>query len=225
MEDINQISLNKGENKESIPQEIDKLPHKGFNIKSVDNIEFILNIYKGKEEIIFIAKQMNNLNQINYKKIAQLKEFEKAKRYFRQYENSDELFTDFFEPLKENEIIIKLKDKILTVGFQFETKSKKDIIMFEFQAEKPRSNNIENNIHNEIDVSRTKLDIETLKNEEKYLNWPHKDTILNSIKLLLTSKTVLLQNKFKIIDIKEIEYNEYCLALESDENIYNGFFI
>ena len=225
MEATNQFSLNKGENKESMPQEIDKLPHKDFNIKSVDNIEFILNIYKGKEEIIFIAKQINNLNEINYKKIAQLKEFEKAKRYFRQYENSDELFTDFFEILKENEINIKFKDKILTVGFQFETKSKKDIIMFEFQAEKERSNNIENNICKEVDISRNKLDIETLKNEEKYLNWPYKDTIFNTIKLLLTSKTVILQNKFKIIDIKEIEYNEYCLSLESDENIYNGFFI
>ena len=53
----------------------------------------------------------------------------------------------------------------------------------------------------------------------------NQDNTLSKIKLLLSSNKVFLEQKMKIIDIQEIEYNEYCLTLESDKNKYEGFFI
>ena len=119
-----------------IPFGNDKTLTKQFKIKSSDNIAFNFEISKGKDQIIFIA--IDDIQGNIYKNAAQLTDFTKEKRYnyFRQFETIDDLFNDYIGLIKDTEITIAIKDNNVSIGLQFETRAKKDEIIFELRGKK-----------------------------------------------------------------------------------------
>lgn len=142
-----------------------KMPQKEFSLKTKDNISYNLTILQGENELALIIKKLNDFKDISYKKVCILEEFYNIDKYFKQFENIKQLFSEYFGFLKEDEITIDLKDNKIIIEFKYNTKLKEDKILFilneePFQAEKFASNicfEIEN-IKKENDSNKSKID-------------------------------------------------------------------
>lgn len=221
MEPKDKVSISEGANEVQIPSVVDKINNKKFTIKSNDNTSFNLNIYQSKDQITFIAKRTDDIQGIIYRKTSQLKEFHSAKKYFKKYNNIDELFNDFFGQIKDNEITIVCKDNKISVGFPIETKTKKDEITFELEIQKKSSNNVVSNICKDFAISKNdshayKKGFEMIKEDQKRINdiveqklKEHFDTFERKIKeyndkIKATLDSSNEQHKEELLKLKEM---------------------
>ena len=80
--------------------------------------DFELKIFQEEESIIFHVSEKDDLSGTLYKIELNLEDFHDLNKVFRQYDTIEELFTEFFQNLKEFKIIIlKEENKINLIIF------------------------------------------------------------------------------------------------------------
>ena len=153
------------------PNILNEIPKKEFTLKTKDNISYNLSILQGENELILVAKKLNDLKDLTYKTTCKLETFHAIDKYFKQYEDIKQIFSEYFGLLKEDEISMSFGFKSITVEFKFETKSKKDTLPFLLNEEGIKVEKFAANVCNEIEMIKkenlsSKKDIDQIKKEQ-----------------------------------------------------------
>ena len=196
-------------------ENINKFPKKEFFLKN-DEIDYLLKIIKGQNEIIFLMTKIDGINVIKYKISLKLNDFYNSNKFFKQFLNIEELFTEYFEFIKDNEIIIKYKDNKVILGFKLETKAKKDELLVTLESEQ-KNNNIHNFLNDEVDILKNdnkinKNDINILKQEQKELRKILEEKI-NQTNVIFEQKIKDYYYKITSLIYKSYEYHKEDLHL------------
>ena len=113
--------------KEYITKKEAKENKREIEIKSIENIPFIVTIMRGEGNILFMAKKREDIKTKIYKKNTVLADFIKQNKYFNQFDNNEELFTQYLMDLEikeitlsftKNTVIIKITSKARKKAFE-----------------------------------------------------------------------------------------------------------
>ncbi len=139
-----------------------------IDLISKENDPFLLNMSKSKDNIIFTAKKKDSHNNIQYIKVASLKDFYDSNKYYYQYETIEELFTQFILDLQNNEIEISFDNNNVNMTINVEIRKKRIQTVLILKPEETNIDRIISNLSNEIDLLKIenmelKQSIEELK--------------------------------------------------------------
>ena len=112
--------------KEYITKKEAKENKREIEIKSIENIPFIVTIMRGEGNILFMAKKREDIKTKIYKKNTVLADFIKQNKYFNQFDNNEELFTQYLMDLEIKEITLSFTKN--TVIIKITSKARKKTI-------------------------------------------------------------------------------------------------
>ena len=183
-------------------------PEKEFilkQIKGIDNKLYNLEIIKEKNEIIFKSNIIKDILDIQYSLNIHLKHFYNVNKKFRQYNSINEIYSKYFNNIKEENIIISSNDNKIIVYFIDGDKEKIPFIL------EPNEMKIDNTIRKICDKIK---DIDMLKSElDKQINEK------NILKNELTKQKNY--NEKCILEIKK-EIENFKNIIKSQKEIYDN---
>ena len=139
----------------------DNFSRKEFKLKGKDDRLYNLTIIKEEDEIIFKSKEMNN----EYVLSINIKELYYINKSLRKYKSINELFSKYFNDIKEEQISISSNDSQIIVYL-----SNNDIVEIPFILE-PNEMKIDETIRKlcdkmkEIDALKTELENQKIEND------------------------------------------------------------
>ena len=186
---------------------LNELPSKTFKLK-----DFELKIFQAENSIIVHVTENKDYSNTLYNAELSLDELVKLnRRIFRAFESIEDVFTEFFKTLGENNITIKKEEnKInLTIIYEFLGTQEAKIIL------NPKKPSAEETIPKLCDKVKEIDSLNLIIDEQK--------KIIEKIKKDFNDYKNYVENKFKELEKKEsenlkynIEYND-CYYLNSDE--------
>ena len=103
---------------------------KEYTIKNVSNNKnYKVKLIKGQNSIIFNAKEIGDIKDILYKIEVAFDKFEKMDKYFRQFDNIDELYLDVSKR-QSNEIKVEEIEENIKLTLIYEIRSEKKDLPF-----------------------------------------------------------------------------------------------
>ena len=133
-------------------KDLKELPKREIVLKSKENKSFNLAIIQGKDDIIFIAKKVEDIKSIQYKKSSPLKDFHNANKFFRQFDSTEELFSQFINYLKDEEFNISLDENKIKLVITEQLRNTKIELTYVLEPEEAKIENIVYNVCNQIDL-------------------------------------------------------------------------
>ena len=106
MEDTS-ITRTNEQNVAPLPELNTNTPKREIELISKEDEAFKVIIIQSKDNIIFSASKKNDITATKYKNICTYKTFHDSDRYFKQFDNTEEIFTQF---------IMKINDKDLEIS-------------------------------------------------------------------------------------------------------------
>ena len=142
-------------------------PKKELTLKGKDNKLYNLMIINEQDEIIFKSNILNNIWDIQYSINANIKDFYYINKTFRKYNSINEVYTKYFNDIKEEQIDISSNDNKIIVYFNDNNDVK---IPFILEPNEMKMDNIIRKLCDkmgDIDILKTELDNQ--KNENANL--------------------------------------------------------
>ena len=155
-------------------QEVQSKKKKEYEIHS--NLKkYKVKFIKGNNEIIFQATEIGDVKGTLYIKQVKFSEFERVDKYFRQFDDINEIFSDLLNR-DTNEIKLEEMDNNIKLILQYEIRGKKKDIYFILAQEKADINKIIMNLcEKSKEIDYLKAENERLKKQiaelQFYTRW------------------------------------------------------
>ena len=187
------------QNKEVIFNILDKVnfPKKELTLKGKDNKIYNLMIINEQDEIAFKSNIINNKCDIQYSIKVNIKDFYEINKIFRKYNSTNEIYSKYFNDIKEENIDISLNDNKIIVYFSDNDEVK---ISFILKSNEMKMDNIirtpcdkfgdtlKNELDNQkIENANLKKELEKRRNDDENNKSEYKKEIKdlkNSIKII-----------------------------------------
>ena len=100
--------------------DFDKLPFIEQKIKSKNNILYTIKIINSNKYLIFEIKSINDFLEINYKNEYIFEELSQIDNFFKSFKSIEEIYTEFFQNIKNKQITILENEYKIKIVFKFE---------------------------------------------------------------------------------------------------------
>ena len=100
--------------------DFDKLPFIEQKIKSKNNILYTIKIINANKYLIFEIKSINGFLEINYKNEYIFEELSQIDNCFKAFKSIEEIYTEFFQNIKNKQITILENEYKIKIVFKFE---------------------------------------------------------------------------------------------------------
>ena len=143
----------------------DNFPRKEFKLKGKDNRLYNLTLIKEEDEITFKSNEINNIWNIEYVLSININKFYNINKSLSKYNSINEIYSKYFNDIKEEQISISSNDNKIIVNF-----SDNDIVGIPFILE-PNEMKINDIIRKlcdkmkDIDALKTELDKQKIEND------------------------------------------------------------
>ena len=143
----------------------DNFLRKEFKLKGKDNKLYNLTLIKEEDEIAFKSNEINNIWNIEYVLSININKFYNINKSLRKYNSINEIYSKYFNDIKEEQISIFSNDNKIIVNF-----SDNDIVGIPFILE-PNEMKIDDIIRKlcdkmkDIDTLKTELDKQKIEND------------------------------------------------------------
>ena len=190
-------------------------PKREIEVISQEKEAFKLLILKSKDTIIFSASKINDITVTKYKNELTLKNFYDSNKYFKQFDTTEELFTQFITNISDKEIEVSCKEKAVTIKLIYENVKKKNEFVINLKAQESKVENIvENlciqftNLQNKMDQQeKINEDLKKQMNEQKKVNDDQME-IIEELKKQMDEQMKINEELKKVNDEQEKEIKE-----------------
>ena len=190
-------------------------PKREVEVISQEKEAFKLLILKSKDTIIFSASKINDITVTKYKNELTLKNFYDSNKYFKQFDTTEELFTQFITNISDKEIEVSCKEKAVTIKLIYENVKKKNEFVINLKAQESKVENIvENlciqftNLQNKMDQQeKINEDLKKQMNEQKKVNDDQME-IIEELKKQMDEQMKINEELKKVNDEQEKEIKE-----------------
>ena len=190
-------------------------PKRETEVISQEKEAFKLLILKSKDTIIFSASKINDITVTKYKNELTLKNFYDSNKYFKQFDTTEELFTQFITNISDKEIEVSCKEKAVTIKLIYENVKKKNEFVINLKAQESKVENIvENlciqftNLQNKMDQQeKINEDLKKQMNEQKKVNDDQME-IIEELKKQMDEQMKINEELKKVNDEQEKEIKE-----------------
>ena len=141
-------------------------PKREVEVISQEKEAFKLLILKSKDTIIFSASKINDITVTKYKNELTLKNFYDSNKYFKQFDTTEELFTQFITNISDKEIEVSCKEKAVTIKLIYENVKKKNEFVINLKAQESKVENIVENLCIQFTNLQNKMDQQEKINED-----------------------------------------------------------
>ena len=187
---------------------LDEMPFKEYQIKGNDEQLYNLKIFQSNKFILFLIKDLLDFRATKFQKEIQLEEFYNLNRFFRQYLSLEELFSLFFQNLKNSEISINKNGNKINLFFIVDCRGIEEQFPFILEPEQSTIENMIDNLNEKLkekdnqnkfnqNILKELKDFKKKINNNKEFKINHNDyksffSILNMFKLNKISIIILL---------------------------------
>ena len=190
-------------------------PKREVEVISQEKEAFKLLILQSKDTIIFSASKINDITVTKYKNELTLKNFYDSNKYFKQFDTTEELFTQFITNISDKEIEVSCKEKAVTIKLIYENVKKKNEFVINLKAQESKVENIvENlciqftNLQNKMDQQeKINEDLKKQMNEQKKVN-DDQMKIIEELKKQMDEQMKINKELKKVNDEQEKEIKE-----------------
>ena len=139
----------------------DNYPKKELTLKGKDNKLYNLMIIKEQDKIIFKSNAINNIWDIQYSTNVNIKGFYEINKIFRKYNSINEIYSKYFNDIKEEQIDISSSDNKIIVYFSDNNEVKLSFIL---EPNEMKMDNIIRKLCDRMEDVEIELDIQKIEN-------------------------------------------------------------
>ncbi len=140
------IPITNEQNVASLPELKTNTQKREIELISKENENFKLIIIQSKDTIIFSASKKSDITATKYKNTCTYKTLHDSNRYFRLFDNAEEIFTQYIMKMNDKDIEISYKDKVVTIKLIYEIMREQKEFTINLKAEEAKVENIVNNL-------------------------------------------------------------------------------
>ena len=170
-----------------------KAPKREIELISKENETFKLIIIQSKDTIIFSASKKNGITATKYKNTCTYKTFHDSNRYFRLFDNAEEIFTQYIMKMSDKDIEISYKDKVVTIKLIYEIMREQKEFIINLKAEEAKVENIVDNLCIQFTNLQAKMD--------------QQEKIIENLKKQMDDQMKIIEDQKKVND-EQMKLNE-----------------
>ena len=193
MEDTS-ITRTNEQNVAPLPELNTNTPKREIELISKEDEAFKVIIIQSKDNIIFSASKKNDITATKYKNICTYKTFHDSNRYFKQFDNTEEIFSQFIMKMNDKDLEISYKDKVPTIKIIYEVMREKKEFTINLKAEEAKVENIVDNLCIQFTNLQAKMD--------------QQEKVIESLKKQMEDQMKIIEDQKKVNDEQEKEINE-----------------
>ena len=177
-----------------LPQLNTNAPKREIELTSQENETFKVIILQSNDSIIFSASKKNDITATKLKNTCTYKTFHDYNKYFRQFDNTEEIFTQFIMKISDKEIEISCKEKVVAIKLIYEIMKEKKEFLINLKAEEAKVENIVENLCIQFTNLQNKMD--------------QQEKVIESLKKQIDDQMKINEDQKKVNDEKEKEIKE-----------------
>ena len=204
------IPITNEQNVAPLPELKTNTQKREIELISKENENFKLIIIQSKDTIIFSASKKNDITATKYKNTCTYKTLHDSNRYFRLFDNAEEIFTQYIMKMNDKDIEISYKDKVVTIKLIYEIMREQKEFTINLKAEEAKVENIVDNLCIQFTNLQAKMN--------------QQEKIIENLKKQMEEQMKINEDLKKVNDEQEKEIKELNEKLkeENKEQIKNN---